>query len=410
MKFTDRTISALKPKDKVYTVTADSESRGTGRLQVKIYPTGTKKFQYQFFFDGKKRMEIGTYGTMSLSNARKKIATLSEILQDGKNPKTETSTNKYMVVEERRTLKQLVENFLNDIENKWAKSSVRNVKYMFKTDLLPFVDDDMHPNCFTPTLAREVIYRVYNRGAKSKAGYFKSFLRSLFKYAIDFDNSPEQFKKENLYSVVINPINDIYFEVPANAGERWLTEKELHDLWYCNTLPKMVHLYFKLCILFAGQRVQELYFAKYFEFDFTENIFTIPEERIKIRKKGEHLLPISKYAKPIIEELIQIRGKNEHIWPHRFEHDKPANITTLQKAFASYCTDNKVPAFTPRDLRRTCKTLMAKCGMTKEYRDLLQQHTKRDISSIHYDRYDYLKEKREAIEQWTLYLKQILKL
>ncbi|NQZ24459.1 MAG: integrase arm-type DNA-binding domain-containing protein [Colwellia sp.] len=412
MKFTDRAIKALKPKEKAYVVTADSESRGVGRLQLKIYPSGTKKFQYQFFFEGKKRMEIGTYDSMSLSNARKKMSALSELLQDGLNPKEERQ-QKAVEVEtfnQKRTLKQLVKDFLLSIEGQWAESSVRNATSGFKTDLLPFINDDLYPDQFTPCLARDIIYNVYNRGAKVKAGTFKSFLRSLFKFAIDFDNSPEQFKKPNLYSVVTNPINDINLEIPFKAGQRWLSESELKSLWHSEQLPKMIHLYFKLCILFAGQRVLELYHSKVNEYDFNENIFTIPIERIKITKKGEHLLPISKYAKPLIEELMLIRGKSDHIWPHRSDNNKPAEITSIQRAFRRYCKDNKIPPFTPRDLRRTCKTLMAKSGMSKQYRDLLQQHTKSDVASIHYDRYDYLKEKREAIDHWTSYLNRILKL
>ncbi len=47
-------------------------------------------------------------------------------------------------------------------------------------------------------------------------------------------------------------------------------------------------------------------------------------------------------------------------------------------------------------------------GIDKSIRDKIQNHSDKDISSIHYDRYDYLKEKRAAIEVWNDYLKPIL--
>ncbi|WP_352283998.1 hypothetical protein [Pseudoalteromonas sp. Q18-MNA-CIBAN-0097] len=58
-----------------------------------------------------------------------------------------------------------------------------------------------------------------------------------------------------------------------------------------------------------------------------------------------------------------------------------------------------MPPFNPRDLRRTCKTLMGK-GIDKINRDILQQHNKFDVSSVHYDRYDYMKEKMQSIKVW----------
>jgi hypothetical protein len=44
-------------------------------------------------------------------------------------------------------------------------------------------------------------------------------------------------------------------------------------------------------------------------------------------------------------------------------------------------------------LRRTWKTLAGNAGISKEMRDRLQNHSKGDVSSRHYDRYDYLVER-----------------
>ena len=59
--------------------------------------------------------------------------------------------------------------------------------------------------------------------------------------------------------------------------------------------------------------------------------------------------------------------------------------------------------FTARGLRRTCKMLMGEAGICKEIRDRIQSHALNDVSSKHYDRYDYLPEKRRALviqEAW----------
>jgi hypothetical protein len=66
------------------------------------------------------------------------------------------------------------------------------------------------------------------------------------------------------------------------------------------------------------------------------------------------------------------------------------------------------PRFTPRDLRRTWKTLAGDAGISKEMRDRLQNHSKSDVSSRHYDRYEYLPEKRAAMETWSAYLDRVI--
>jgi integrase len=67
-----------------------------------------------------------------------------------------------------------------------------------------------------------------------------------------------------------------------------------------------------------------------------------------------------------------------------------------------------IAPFTPRDLRRTWKTLAGAAGLSKEIRDRMQNHARSDVSSRHYDRYSYLAEKRAAMKTWEAYLDRIL--
>ena len=59
-------------------------------------------------------------------------------------------------------------------------------------------------------------------------------------------------------------------------------------------------------------------------------------------------------------------------------------------------------------MRRTFKTLTGKAGITKDIRDRQQNHALQDVSSLHYDMYDYLSEKRAAMIVWNDYFKKML--
>jgi hypothetical protein len=47
---------------------------------------------------------------------------------------------------------------------------------------------------------------------------------------------------------------------------------------------------------------------------------------------------------------------------------------------------------------------MGEIGLSKSIRDRLQNHALNDVSSKHYDRYEYLPEKRKALEAWESHL------
>ncbi len=68
-----------------------------------------------------------------------------------------------------------------------------------------------------------------------------------------------------------------------------------------------------------------------------------------------------------------------------------------------------IPKFNARDLRRTWKTLAGDAGIPKDMRDRLQNHAQgSDVSSRHYDRYDYLPERRAAMARWAAYLDLVI--
>jgi integrase len=67
-----------------------------------------------------------------------------------------------------------------------------------------------------------------------------------------------------------------------------------------------------------------------------------------------------------------------------------------------------IPQATNRDLRRTFKTLASKAGVSEEIRDRLQNHALQDVSSKHYDRWNYMAEKRAGMAKWDKFVRAML--
>lgn len=86
-----------------------------------------------------------------------------------------------------------------------------------------------------------------------------------------------------------------------------------------------------------------------------------------------------------------------------------ASVAAYERLFRRYLKEHPdVERFIPRDIRRSWKSLTGAARITKETRDRLQKHARGDVSSKHYDRWDYLPEKRTAMDVWSKYLDRIL--
>lgn len=105
------------------------------------------------------------------------------------------------------------------------------------------------------------------------------------------------------------------------------------------------------------------------------------------------------------DEIAQV-WNDERLIPARGEPPCPQNKSTLPQAILAYCRTSGMPPWTPKDLRRTVKTRMGELGIPKSIRDRIQNHALVDVSTKHYDRYDYLPDKREALETWGTNLKR----
>ncbi len=120
------------------------------------------------------------------------------------------------------------------------------------------------------------------------------------------------------------------------------------------------------------------------------------------KNKRDHLVPLTDSAIEILERLkIEDVNDSMFIFPQRLDAGKHLRTDSFAQAIIYYREHfPDYPVFVARDLRRTCKTLMGEIGVSKELRDRIQNHALQDVSSKHSDRYDYLTEKRRALETW----------
>jgi integrase len=108
-------------------------------------------------------------------------------------------------------------------------------------------------------------------------------------------------------------------------------------------------------------------------------------------------------ALEVIQQAMPL-SRNGVVFPNQKGGMTVVNVLDKVMSRYGWRTDDKP---TPHDLRRTCITGLGALGFTRFVQNTVANHADGSIGGI-YDRYAYLKEKRQALEAWGLRLTEIV--
>ncbi|RYM60199.1 integrase [Serratia quinivorans] len=390
---TDTKIKGLKPKASAYYVWHAAATRGTGRLGVKVYPSGRRVFVYRYFAGGKARFErIGDYPQITLSVAQDKARAAMASLQNGG-----------AIIFGYASVGDLFADYISNqkIRGKraWALSERR----------LNGVLTCGHINAKTPAKdvtthqIRLVLSDMIRRGAIGGASKLRAVMHAAFNFGLHADNDPMSVDKPQRYGMTMNPVSAIPDQPGADrALDRFLSWDELAKILTiiksgASGMPRDLERLFMISLYTGGQRPWEIiknYRRSVVERDRT---LSIPPELSK--SLNWHVVPLTDTAWYFVTEQLNSH-KSEHLFPSPRRPDSLRNTGHYSRVIKDFCYDYDLEPFTPRDIRRTFKTLAGDMGLSIELRDRIQNHKRPGVSSKHYDRYDYIREKRQGLEAW----------
>ena len=338
----------------------------------------------------KKRREVtvGKYPDLSLADAKFEAARIKVDVSNGIDPIAEKKRNETPQF-----------NTVDDLAADWIKECEKRLKHpniprrVYTKDIAPTIGE-LGIDQVTPRDIRAIINKIAESNRPTIANDCLMYCKQLFRHAIKLDlrtsNPAEAFTVSDAGGA-------------EKSRSRALSVEEISLMFKClrenhNQFTRENYLAVAL-LLCLGIRKGELVAAKWHEFDFDGALWHIPQERSKTgRGISVPLAPI------IIEWLkeLQIRAYgSEFVFPNRraskrFGHISPDTINAaIQKLFR----EEKMPVahFTVHDLRRTCRSLLAESGVPGHVAERCLNHKLKGVEGI-YDRYDYLDERRKALE------------
>lgn len=386
MKFTDKSLKALKAKSERYEIWEDGKT-GFG---MRVSPSGTKTFVWMYRYEGApKRLTLGNYPKMTLYEANRVLAEAKEKLSHGFDPGNEA-------VEQRKKHRSsmLIETLVDEYLERHAKPNKRSAsedERILKKDILPRWGK-MKAKSIGKKDVIELLDAILERGSPIIANRTLACIRKMFNWAHSRD--------------LLDSSPCLNIKAPSREArrDRVLTREEITSLWKNLPNAKMTPL-MRIAIelqLVTAQRKSEILKARWADVDSKSKVWTIPAENAK--NGITHRVPLSALALKLLERLKPLSKDSLYLFPSRgvsaviqgnsVDHALRKNRQTLG-----------LEDVTPHDLRRTAASHMASMGVNRLVISKILNHVEQSVTSI-YDRYSYDKEKREALEKWGIFLEE----
>jgi len=386
-------------------------------LNLSVLVSGSKKWVFAFTHPITKKRQywsFGDYPSIELSEARRRANDYRQQVTDGLDPRQQ---HKKTISEQQKKNALLTVDdlflrlYVPDLEID-KKTSAGAVRALYIRHIKPHIGHlkaaDVDLDVATHMLSSIGEKSVH---VERKA---RSFCLTAWRLGLSLRGNTRWKKSGMEFAITVNPFLEIAPPKGADTvDERCLSKEELIHVWQgLNTEYLDEQLVLAMRFLFAtGQRLTETLHAKWDDFDLIEKTWTIPWATRKTRNKikTDHIIPLTDFHLNILKQIKIFSKESEYIFPDK-TGEKPRSRSILGKGVTRFCKDAGMVHFAPKVSRKVFKTLGGQhVKIPKDLRDKLQGHSVEDISSKHYDKYNYLDEKREAMEKWTDWLAVLLK-
>jgi integrase len=393
-KLSERTVARLKPPtDRVFVDVWDQTLPAFG---IQLRATGRRSWIIAVRRPGKattSRIKIGDPATMSLTQAKERAR---ELMGDLDQLAVETDPADDDFDPDHLTGDSLIDAVITGFilrDQKPRNRSWRCSEQILRHDLTAWYFRPLRS--ITRADVIKMLDRVLDRGKPRAANLLLGHVKRMFNWTI------ERGLLEVSPAALVKPPS------PKSERDRVLTDPELYEVWQgCDRLGWPFGPLVRLLILTA-QREGEVAAMRWSDLDLETGIWTLTGAQTKAKRA--HLIPLSAATVEILRALPRFDGCDFVFPAHRTSNARSVNgFSKVKVRLDKICG---VQEWVLHDLRRTTATKMAALRVSPHVTEKILNHAaSRTVGPMGriYQRYDYLEERREALEQWAAALARVV--
>lgn len=390
MALTDRQIKSAKPRDRDYKL---SDDRG---LYVLVTKSGSKLFKWKYRIEGKeKKLSLGTYPEVSLAKARLSRDEARIQLSQGIDPSASKKAQKRdQAVDAEDSLRSVAEEWLEVRMSDRSESYQAKVRRSLEVNVYPKIGVRSVAELTTPDLL-VVIRDIENRGVIETAHRVKQTLGQIFRYAIATGRAISD--PIPALSGALKPRKQSHYASITNPEE---VGKLMRNIDAFNGTPT-VRYALKLGALFFC-RPGELRHLQWSDINQAENRIEIVAEKTD----AQHIIPISRQARVLLDELYEINHRSKYLFPSSRGASRCMSDNAMRTALRSMGYTNG--EMTPHGFRAMARTLLDEVlDFRVEWIEQQLAHAVRDPNGRAYNRTKHLQQRAEMMQAWADYLEKL---
>lgn len=392
-----------------------ADTRCSG-LALRVTTGGIKSWSFRYRPKGGagvSRVTLGTYPDIGLGKARKTADEMRGTVAAGGDPAHHKRAHRAGA----KTFGALAARYLVEYAERHKRSHAADERNL-RLHVLPKWKNRAYSSIKRGDVI-ELVESIVATGKGTLANRVHSLISTVFTFAIDAS------------LMDAHPCHRLKKRGTERVGERVLSDGEIRLFWggIVEGRTDRTGLGLRLALL-TGARVGEiagLSRSSLIDLDSpTGAALAIPRSGVK--NDRDFIIPLAPLARATVLELLAtIEAGDAYLFPTRSRRRRgPIRPNTLTQAMANFgaklakrkgaagdpastwtADPDDMPS--PHDLRRTVETRLASLGVAKEYRDAVLNHAAGDVGSRHYNKHDYLPEKRAALTRWNDALGAILR-
>jgi integrase len=392
MGLTAVAIKAAKGRDKQYKL-AD-----TGGLYLLVLPSGQRYWRMNYrHLEKYKTLAFGVWPDVELADARAKRDEARRALARGIDPSEQMKLDKIVAsVAAANTFKAVAEEWYAKSEKEGlAPATLNKVRW-----LLTFAYASFGNRPIAEILPHELLVPLRKfeaRGKHESAKRLRSTCGQVFRYAIATARASRDISADlrgALISVKVTHRAAITAPTEVGALIRAIDTYTGHPLTL-TALKLMPHLFV---------RPGELRHAEWSEFDFDNAVWTIPAQKMKMRRS--HSVPLTHQALSIIREIETDARLSSYLFPSLRSAKRPMSENTINAALRrlGYAQNE----MTGHGFRAMAATLLNEMGIWNA--DAIERqlaHADNNAVRRAYARGEYWDERVRMMQHWSDYLDQL---
>jgi integrase len=387
MPLTALQVKASKPTDKQYTL---GDSSGLALL---VQPNGRKYWHFRYTYLGRPaRVSLGVYPSISLQEARERAAECRKLLKDDINPGAKRRNDKQQQREAGlNTFRRATEYWYQfKADSGRSHATLKKIRDYLDKDLLPALGE-MQLEHITRADCAKLQASIEKRGAFNVADKARTWLKQIFSQAIA-RGLCEHNPASELHAIALVP--------PPPEHYPHLRESELPEFLQAlsKTTSRLPSRIASWMAILTASRPGMVRYATWDEIDFEEGTWTIPAERMKMRR--DYVSPLPHQLIAMLIKLHQCTGRSRYLFPGSGEKRPVISENTINLVFAKIGYKGRMVS---HGVRHTASTLLREHGWLKDHVESQLAHVEGGIAG-EYNQALYLTQRRIMMQWYADYL------